>query len=87
MRATLSQYELILLFYNGFSHPKFKELIEGYALLNNVRPDLMADAYDRSLYKTKMQERSNFGDEDNNDMPTEYKQSAFIHKKTVRHYS
>lgn len=87
VRATLSQYELILLFYNGFSHPKFKVLIERYALLNNVRPDLMADAYDRSLYKTKMRERSNFGDEDNIDVTTEYKQSAFIRKKTEQRCS
>lgn len=81
VRATLSQYELILLFYNGFSHPKFKVLIEKYALFNNIRPNLMADAYEHSLYKTKMQDHSNFGDEDNKDMRTEYKQSAFIRKR------
>lgn len=84
VRATLSQYELVLLFYNGFSHPRFKELIEEYALLNNIRPDLMADKYERSLYKTKMLERSNFGDEDNKDMRTEYKKGAFVRNRILK---
>ena len=80
VRATLSQYELVLLFYNGFSHPRFKELIEEYALLNNLRPELLATHYDRALYKTKMLEKANFEGEDDKDMRAEYKQSAFIRK-------
>ena len=34
VRATLSQYELVMLFYNGFYHKKFKTLAEKYALMN-----------------------------------------------------
>ena len=83
VRATLSQYELVLLFYNGFSHPRFKELIEEYALLNNLRPELLATNYDRSLYKTKKMEKARFEDEDNKDMSAEYKQSAFVWKKRI----
>jgi len=83
VRATLSQYELVLLFYNGFSHPRFKELIEEYALLNNLRPELLATNYDRSLYKTKKMEKAIFEDEDNKDMSAEYKQSAFVWKKRI----
>lgn len=42
VRATLSQYELVMLFYNGFYHKKFKMLIEKYALINNLRIGLLA---------------------------------------------
>lgn len=44
IRATLSCYELVWLFYNGLSpqgNVKFKPLIEKYALLNNLRPELL----------------------------------------------
>ena len=81
VRATLSEYELVLLFYNGFSHPKFKGLIEEYALLNNLRPESLATPNDRELYKKKMSERDYFEDEENKNMNSEYKQSAFIRKK------
>lgn len=86
VRATLSEYELVLLFYNGFSHPRFKGLIEEYALLNNLRPELLATKSDRVLYKTKMAETAVFLDEDNNNMSSEYNQSAFIWKKKVNQY-
>lgn len=46
VRATLSQYELVMLFYNGFSHKKFKDMIEEYAILNNIRTDLLASKDD-----------------------------------------
>jgi hypothetical protein len=36
LRATLSRYELIFLFYNGLIHKKCKELIERYSLLQNM---------------------------------------------------
>ena len=49
VRATLSQFEILLLYYNGFSHPKFKILIEKYALLNNIRLELMATADEQAL--------------------------------------
>lgn len=45
VRATLSRYELVWLFYNGLSiagNPKFKKLIEKYSLLKNIREDLLA---------------------------------------------
>ena len=39
LRATLSRYELLMLYYNGlskFGHDRLKPLIEKYALLNNI---------------------------------------------------
>lgn len=41
VRATLSRYELVVLYYNGFFHPKMKRMIERYCLLNNIRTDLL----------------------------------------------
>lgn len=43
LRATLSRYELVWLFYNGltFGRVKLKPLIEKYAMLNNMRPELL----------------------------------------------
>ena len=44
VRATLSRYELVWLFYNGLSeagNPKFKRLVEKYSLLKNLREDLL----------------------------------------------
>ena len=45
LRATLSRYELVWLYYNGLSYGKdrLKPLIERYAMLNNLRVDLLAD--------------------------------------------
>lgn len=44
LRATLSRYELVWLFYNGLTFGKFKlkPLIEKYAMLNNLRPELLS---------------------------------------------
>ena len=45
LRATLSRYELVLLFYNGlslFGKDKLKPLIEKYSMLNNINEDLLA---------------------------------------------
>lgn len=53
VRATLSQYELIMLFYNCLSSngvDKFKPLIEKYALFNNIREDLLAKEEHYNLY-------------------------------------
>ncbi len=47
VRATLSPYELIMIYYNGFSHPNFKRLIEEFHLLNNLRWNLLADFQER----------------------------------------
>lgn len=59
VRAQLSRYELVWLFYNCLSDngkDKFKPLIEKYALLKNLRFDLLAklehkDLYTSSAYK------------------------------------
>lgn len=53
VRSTLSQYELILLFYNCLSShgdEKFKPLIEKYAVFNNIRKDLLAKPEDINKY-------------------------------------
>jgi hypothetical protein len=45
VRATLSRYELVLLYYNGlsiFGREKLKPLIEKYALLNNIDTESLA---------------------------------------------
>lgn len=45
VRATLSRYELIWLFYNGISSvgkEKFKKLIQDYSLLKNIRVELLS---------------------------------------------
>lgn len=44
LRATLSRYELVWLYYNGLSdygNKKLKLLIERYSMLNNIREDLL----------------------------------------------
>lgn len=48
LRAMLSRYELVWLYYNGLSYGKdnLKPLIERYAMLNNLRGDLLADKKD-----------------------------------------
>lgn len=58
VRSQLSDYELVLLFYHCIStkgKDKFKPLIEKYALLNNLREDLLAlpehkDFYNKSAF-------------------------------------
>ena len=59
LRAVLSRYELVWLFYNGLTYgeDKLKPLIERYAMLSNLRTDLLANcseidegAYDPSAY-------------------------------------
>lgn len=52
LRSTLSRYELVWLFYNTLSEygrAKFKPLVEKYALLNNIRTDLLVKPED--VYK------------------------------------
>ncbi|MDY6419894.1 MAG: putative phage abortive infection protein [Succinivibrio dextrinosolvens] len=62
LRAVLSRYELVWLFYNGLTYgeEKLKPLIERYAMLSNLRTELLANcsevdkgAYAPSAY-TKM---------------------------------
>lgn len=53
LRAMLSPFELLMLFYNGLCHPDFKKLIEEYALFNNLRSDELADkSRDLPLYRS-----------------------------------
>jgi hypothetical protein len=79
VRATLSPYELIMLYYNGFSHPRFKELIERYALLNNVRHTWLASFEDSQMIKKKFQEGYSPSKDENRDMSREYKKGAFVY--------
>jgi hypothetical protein len=54
VRATLSRYELVWLFYNCLppnGNGKFKPLIERYALLRNLRDDLLAKKEHKSQYE------------------------------------
>lgn len=79
VRATLSPYELIMLYYNGFSHPRFKELIERYALLNNVRHTWLASYEDSLMIKKKFQDGYASSMDENRDMSREYKKGAFVY--------
>lgn len=58
LRATLSRYELVWLYYNGltFGKNKLKPLIERYAMLKNLRKDLLVEGanceeYAESAYR------------------------------------
>ncbi len=56
VRANLSQYELIMLFYNCLSSngkERFKPLIETYAIFNNIRVELLAKQEHKDLYEEK----------------------------------
>ena len=54
VRSQLSDYELIMLFFNGLSDngkEKFKPLIEKYAILKNMRPDLLpSEGKEKTFY-------------------------------------
>ena len=53
LRAILSRYELVWLYYDGLSeygHDKLKPLIERYAMLKNLRVDLLVDGIDVGKY-------------------------------------
>lgn len=78
VRATLSPYELVMLYYNGFSHPKFKELIEQYAVLNNIRCDLLASPADKKIVNEKFKDDYSSSRDENRDMSREYKKGAFV---------
>lgn len=81
VRATLSPYELVMIFYNGFSHPKIKKLIEDYAVLNNLRYKLLSSAADRVLYSEKFKDTYNYSQDEGRDMTLEYKKGAFVRTK------
>lgn len=54
LRAMLSRYELVWLYYNGLSEygvDKFKPLIERYAILKSLREDLLVEGVDVGHYE------------------------------------
>lgn len=78
LRSQLSKDELIFLFYNGLSSygsEKFKALIEKYAILKNIRLDLLANDEDIELYERKIDE--NYNEDSNRDFSNEYRRGAF----------
>ena len=96
VRATLSRYELVMLYYNGFFHPKMKKLMERYCLLNNIRKDLLPMSLEYSNYLERIGVTDNdlykagfsVGDfelylTDNEDDNTRYHLSAFYTKKEM----
>lgn len=87
VRATLSQYELILLFYNCLStngNKKFKPLIEKYAIFNNLRVELLATKSDIKLYASKFTDEYDFSQDENKNMSNEYKKGAFVFNKNEK---
>lgn len=59
VRATLSRYELLVLFYNCLSSngvEKFKPLVERYAVFNNLRTDELGRVEHRGMYKNSAYE-------------------------------
>lgn len=84
VRATLSQYELILLFYNCLSsngREKFKPLIERYAIFNNLRVELLATKDEQDLYCSKFEDSYLTSQDEGRDMSNEYKKGAFVFNK------
>lgn len=96
VRATLSRYELVMLYYNGFFHPKMKKMIERYCLLNNIRTDLLPMSLEyRNFLESINKTRENLSDthfsvgdfefyltDDENDN-TRYHLSAFYTKNEM----
>ena len=83
LRATLSWYELLVLFYNGISKNgknRFKPLIEKYALFNNLQTEELATEEDRQLYQSKMDEQYLFSQDEGREMKNEYKKGAFVYQ-------
>lgn len=79
VRAQLSPYELIFLYYNcleGKGYEKFKPLVEKYSLLKNIRLELLAEDEDLVLYREKF--KSNYQEKKDTDFTKEYRQSAFV---------
>lgn len=84
VRASLSQYELIMLFYNCLSkngNGNFKPLIEDYAIFNNLRTELLATKDNQDLYSSKFKPEYTFEQDENRNMDLEYKKGAFVYKK------
>ena len=60
LRATLSRYELVWLYYNGLTYGKnkLKTLIERYAMLKNLRKDLLVQGIDVGHYAESAYQKS-----------------------------
>ena len=72
MNSRLSQFELVVIFYNGFTHSEFKKLIEKYHVLKDLRIKLLASDADKTLYREMV------ADDDENVTTLEtYDKSAF----------
>lgn len=50
VRATLSRYEFVMLYYNGFLHPMMKKLMETYCMLNNLCSELFPLSFENPRY-------------------------------------
>lgn len=84
VRATLSPYELVMLYYNGFSHPRFQALIERFALLNNLRWKLLANP-DEELKVFEFFEKDYHKSEELDKFKgKDYKKSAFVHENNAK---
>lgn len=61
LRATLSRYELVWLYYNGLTYGKnkLKPLIERYAMLKNLRKDLLVDGVNCEEYADSAYRKTN----------------------------
>ena len=60
VRSQLSDYELVMLFYNCLTangRAKFKPLIEKYSIFNNLREELLAKGEHKKEYSEKAYER------------------------------
>lgn len=78
VRATLSAYELVMIYYNGFSHPRFKRLIEKYAILNNLQWNLLADYNDKLDVYEEIWKEAKANHETSGGWSKEYKKTAFV---------
>ena len=67
-----------MLYYNGLSHPKFKKLIEKYAILNNLQWNLLADYEDRRDVYEELWKEAKANQETLGCLSKEYEKSAFV---------
>ena len=79
VRATLSPYELVMIYYIGFSHPRFQALIERFALLNNLRWKLLADHDEVQKVYDVFEKNYLKAVESDKDKGKFYKESAFVY--------
>ncbi len=86
VRAQLSQFELVLLYYNCLTtngKDKFKPLIETYAILNNLRPNLLATSEEITYY-TQLINNDNKSLGSDKKFDITYNRSAFVYNKKAK---